>query len=53
MDWRLHGVDVIIPAYNEELVIGGIVLTAKQSGILPGRRFESVTRKEAFPHVFP
>jgi hypothetical protein len=53
MDGRLHGVDVIIPAFNEKLVIGGVVLTAKQSGILPGRRFESVTRKEAYPHVFP
>lgn len=53
MDRRLHGIDVIIPAYNEELVIGSLVLTAKQLGILPGRRFESITRKEAFPHVFP
>lgn len=53
MEGRLHGVDVIIPAFNEKLVIGGVVLTAKQSGVLPGSRFESITRKEALPHVFP
>jgi glycosyltransferase involved in cell wall biosynthesis len=30
LDGRLHGVDVVIPAYNEELVIGSLVLTATQ-----------------------